>query len=137
VHDPTQPALNATAQAALYAELASGAETGWDYSSRWLTNITLIAGTAGLRTLNVKNMVPVDLNSILCEWVWFCLSARMLTRRLIDKNRVLMAQLYGKSNASAAARHTAAAAAIKAGVLDLFWNSTKVRCSILFARAER
>lgn len=54
----------------------------------------------------------------------------MLTRRLTDKNRVLMAQLYGKSNASAAARHTAAAAAIKAGVLDLFWNSTKVRCPI-------
>lgn len=53
--------------------------------------------------------------------------ALMLTR-CADKNRVLMAQLYGKANATAAARHTAAAAAIKAGVLDLFWNATKVRC---------
>ncbi|KAJ6554990.1 glycoside hydrolase family 37 protein [Mycena vulgaris] len=102
VHDPAQPVLNASQSAELYAELASGAETGWDYSSRWLTNIT-----AGLRSLNVKNTVPVDLNSILY------------------KNRVLMAELYG-SNKTAAARHTAAAAAIKAGVLDLFWNGTKL-----------
>ncbi|KAJ7480557.1 glycoside hydrolase family 37 protein [Mycena latifolia] len=103
VHDPTQAPLNASASAALYAELASGAETGWDYSSRWLTNTT-----AGLRSLNVKGIVPVDLNSILY------------------KSRVLMAQLYGTGNKTAAARHTAAAAAIKAGVLDLFWDAAKL-----------
>ncbi|KAJ7205259.1 trehalase [Mycena pura] len=103
VNDPTQAPLNASASAALYAELASGAETGWDYSSRWLTDVS-----AGLRSLNIKSMVPVDLNSILY------------------KNRVLMAQLYGASNRTAAARHTAAAAAIKAGVLDLCWNATKL-----------
>ncbi|KAJ7611950.1 trehalase [Mycena polygramma] len=103
VHDPTQPALNDSQAAALYAELASGAETGWDYSSRWLTN-----STGGLRALNVKGIVPVDLNSILY------------------KNRVLMAQLYGAGNKTAAARHTAAAAAIKTGVLDLFWDATKL-----------
>ncbi|KAJ7119784.1 Six-hairpin glycosidase-like protein [Mycena epipterygia] len=117
VHDPTQPTLNASQSAALYAELASGAETGWDYSSRWLTNPAVPnpnigvdggPGGAGLRALNVKGTVPVDLNSILY------------------KNRVLMAGLYGTHNASAAARHTAAAAAIKAGVLDLFWNATKL-----------
>ncbi|KAJ7505883.1 trehalase [Mycena galericulata] len=103
IHDPTQAVLNASQSASLYAELASGAETGWDYSSRWLTNIT-----AGLRSLNVKNMVPVDLNSILY------------------KNHVLLAGLYGSSNASAVSRHTAAAASIKEGVLDLFWNATKL-----------
>ncbi|KAJ7683028.1 Six-hairpin glycosidase-like protein [Mycena rosella] len=102
-HDPTLPALNASQRAALYAELASGAETGWDYSSRYLMD-----PTAGLRTLNVKSIVPVDLNSILY------------------KNRVLMAQLYGTRNNAAAARHTAAATALKAGVLDLFWNGTKL-----------
>ncbi|KAJ7786712.1 glycoside hydrolase family 37 protein [Mycena olivaceomarginata] len=78
VHDPAQPALNDSQAAALYAELASGAETG---------------------RLNVRGTVPVCLNSIF---------------------------LYGKANATAAARHTAAAAAIKAGVLDLFWNATKL-----------
>ncbi|KAJ7660450.1 Six-hairpin glycosidase-like protein [Mycena rosella] len=98
-----EPALNSTQSAALYAELASGAETGWDYSARWLTN-----SSAGLRALNVKQIVPVDLNSILY------------------KNRVLMAQLYGATNATAAARHAAAAAAIKAGVLDLFWDGSKL-----------
>ncbi|KAJ7366222.1 trehalase [Mycena albidolilacea] len=106
VHDPAQPALNDSQAAALYAELASGAETGWDYSARWLTGDAAL-GT-GLRRLNVRGTLPVDLNSILY------------------KNRVLMAQLYGKANATAAARHTAAAAAIKAGVLDLFWNATKL-----------
>ncbi|KAJ6584320.1 Six-hairpin glycosidase-like protein [Mycena capillaripes] len=103
VHDPTQPTLNASESAALYAELASGAETGWDYSARWLTDVSL-----GLRSLNVKGLVPVDLNSILY------------------KSRVLMAQLYGASNKTAAARHTAAAEAIKEGVLDLCWNATKL-----------
>ena len=36
-----------------------------------------------------------------------------------------MAGLYG-SNGTAAARHTAAAASLKAGILDLFWDSQKV-----------
>ncbi|KAF8194392.1 Six-hairpin glycosidase-like protein [Mycena galopus ATCC 62051] len=111
IHDPTQPALNATAQAALYAELASGAETGWDYSSRWLSPDASAAQLAAgdLRTLSVRGTVPVCLNSILY------------------KNRVLMAQLYGtQRNASAAARHTAAAALIKEGILDLHWNATKL-----------
>ncbi|KAJ6455467.1 trehalase [Mycena sanguinolenta] len=115
IHDPAQPVLNATAEANLYAELASGAETGWDYSSRWLASLlavnltaTQAANTLGLRALNVRGLVPVDLNSMLY------------------KNRILMAQLYGTSNASAVARHTAAAAAIKEGLLDLCWNATKL-----------
>ena len=40
-----------------------------------------------------------------------------------DKNHVIMAGFY--KNASAAT-HTAAAAALKAGILDLFWDSSKV-----------
>ena len=59
-------------KADIYAELATGAETGWDYSSRWeripfppggnLTN-----NTPGLRTLNIRSTIPVDLNAILCR----------------------------------------------------------------------
>ena len=57
----------------LYAELASGAETGWDYSSRWEKNPfpaggNLTNNTPGLRTLNVRSTIPVDLNAILCRW---------------------------------------------------------------------
>ena len=61
--------LTESERADLYAELASGAESGWDYSSRWEKNFNA-AGTdnqlPGLRTLNVRGTIPVDLNSILC-----------------------------------------------------------------------
>jgi len=56
----------------LYAELATGAETGWDYSSRW-ERIPFPAGgnltntNPGLRTLNIRSTIPVDLNAILCR----------------------------------------------------------------------
>ncbi|RUO96160.1 trehalase, partial [Jimgerdemannia flammicorona] len=61
--------LNATAQAELYADLATGAETGWDYSSRWISEE--VVASAGqddqrlLRGLRTRQIVPVDLNSIL------------------------------------------------------------------------
>jgi len=99
------PALNDTQKASLYAELASGAESGWDYSSRWLSAAN---ANQGLLALNVRNTVGVDLNSILY------------------KNHVLMASFYGTSNSSAAARHNAAAESLREGILDLFWDSQKV-----------
>lgn len=59
--------LNDTEKAQLYANLASGAESGWDYSSRWLTNpADAVSDTFfPLRSLNTVNILPVDLNSIL------------------------------------------------------------------------
>lgn len=50
-----------------YRNLASGAESGWDYSSRFLRRPRDAAEdvTFPLRSLNVVNIVPVDLNSIL------------------------------------------------------------------------
>lgn len=63
-------ALTEDERAELYSELASGAETGWDYTARYMrlpgaggTNNTNVA----LRSLNVKGTLPIDLNSILCE----------------------------------------------------------------------
>lgn len=62
-----QPPFNLTQQADIYAELASGAESGWDYTSRWtkepLGNIT--DNSVPLRTLNVRSIIPVDLTSLL------------------------------------------------------------------------
>ncbi|PPQ78725.1 hypothetical protein CVT25_010728 [Psilocybe cyanescens] len=105
-NDPTvTPALNGTEKAALYAELASGAEAGWDYTMRWYSTPN---ATNGLRSLNVRNTVGVDLNSILY------------------KNHVLLAGLYGSSNQTASSRHTAAAASLKTAILDLFWDSKKL-----------
>ncbi|KAI8051017.1 glycoside hydrolase [Syncephalis plumigaleata] len=42
-----------------FANMASGAESGWDYSSRWL------ADGKTLPTINTNQIVPVELNSLL------------------------------------------------------------------------
>lgn len=99
------PALNESQRSSLYAELASGAETGWDYTSRWFSNPA--PGNADLKELNVRNTIPVDLNSILY------------------RNHIIMEQLYS-NNETAAVRHRNKAASIREGVLDLLWNSTKM-----------
>ena len=66
-NDPSvQPALNDSQKADLYAELASGGETGWDFSMRWFTGSLSTLG--GLLSLNVRNVVGPDLNAILCEY---------------------------------------------------------------------
>ena len=59
--------LNDSQQAALYADLASAAETGWDFSSRWIANPVDSARDVyfPLRSVNTNNIVPVCLNSIL------------------------------------------------------------------------
>lgn len=90
-NDPTLSTLNGSQRAELYSELASGAESGlvilldigfrgltdcrsflgWDYSTRFIS-LPLAGGSnntaPALRSLNIKNHIPVDLNSILC---WF------------------------------------------------------------------
>lgn len=48
----------------LYVELKSGAESGWDYSTRWFVNNNTNKGT--MMDVNVTSIVPVDLNSLLC-----------------------------------------------------------------------
>ncbi|KAG2114181.1 glycoside hydrolase family 37 protein [Suillus discolor] len=107
VHDPTLSTPLTDDQAAeLYSELASGAETGWDYSSRFEAIPQL--GNPGLRSLNVKNNIPICLNSILY------------------KARVLLAKLYGTSNATASSNHLQVATGIREGILDLLWDPAKL-----------
>lgn len=60
---------SAAEKARLYADIAAGAETGWDYSSRW-TKAKYPAPDQTenyemLRTINTANIVPIDLNSLL------------------------------------------------------------------------
>lgn len=45
--------------AEVYKDLRAGAESGWDYSSRWLDD------PARLETIRTTQIVPVDLNSLL------------------------------------------------------------------------
>lgn len=44
---------------ALYTNIRAAAESGWDFSSRWMRD------TTDLRTLETTELVPVDLNSLL------------------------------------------------------------------------
>ncbi|KAG6889631.1 hypothetical protein C0992_004522 [Termitomyces sp. T32_za158] len=89
--------LNDTQKADLYAELASGAETGWDFTVRWFAP-TGDGSNGGLRNLNVRNTIPIDLNSILCE----------------------------DNDNEAASSHRESAAALHAAVLDLLWDPMKL-----------
>lgn len=43
-----------------YQNIASAAESGWDFSSRWF------ADRMNMSTINTLNIVQIDLNSILC-----------------------------------------------------------------------
>lgn len=54
-----------TARFQLYNNLASGAESGWDFSSRWLATEGPFAQQ--LASIRTRSIVPVDLNAILCS----------------------------------------------------------------------
>ncbi|CAO3677099.1 unnamed protein product [Umbelopsis vinacea] len=60
---------NETQIESLYADLATGAETGWDYCARWTRSKTAASNDPNsyqiLRTLNTRNVVPIDLNALL------------------------------------------------------------------------
>ncbi|KAI5459802.1 trehalase-like protein [Mariannaea sp. PMI_226] len=66
VYPQTKP-LNESEKEKLYANLASGAESGLDYTARWLErpNDAALDVYFPLRSLNVMGTIPVDLNSIL------------------------------------------------------------------------
>jgi alpha,alpha-trehalase len=86
-------------RARIFTEVAAGAESGWDFSSRWFSdrhNISRIATT---------NIIPVDLNAILCR------VERTLAHLLARVNRTLGAAVYQK-RAEARAR----------AMMELMWS---------------
>lgn len=106
-NDPTYgtPLTQQEAEA-LYGELASGAESGWDFTARF--EMVPQYGDPGLRTYNIRNTIPVCLNSILY------------------RAHTLLAELYGDSNSTAATTHRQTAANIRAAILDLMWDAGKL-----------
>ena len=50
----------------LYADLKSGAESGWDFSSRWIVDENGTAN-ANLTSLQTRRIFPVKLNTFLCQ----------------------------------------------------------------------
>ncbi|KAL2270867.1 hypothetical protein VTJ83DRAFT_238 [Remersonia thermophila] len=106
---PVKNPLNETEIANVYANLASGAESGWDYSSRWLRTPNDAANDVyfPLRSIDVTSLVPVDLNAILYQ------------------NEVIIAELLEKTgNSSGAATFVAAAQKRSEAMFDLMWNAT-------------
>lgn len=53
--------IPAGSREALWAELKAGAESGWDFSSRWLRD------PGSLSSIRTSKFVPVDLNAFLCQ----------------------------------------------------------------------
>lgn len=53
----------------LFSDLATGAETGWDYTSRWTRFKSPVENDPSayhlLRSLNTRNIIPVELNALL------------------------------------------------------------------------
>ena len=77
MHDPTLTTPLTDEQAdELYSELASGAESGWDFTARF--EAVPQFGNPGLRTYNIKNTIPVCLNSILCACLSWLLHASLI-----------------------------------------------------------
>ncbi|KAF4807695.1 Trehalase [Colletotrichum siamense] len=106
---PEMQPLNESEKATLYRNLASGAESGWDYTSRWLARPEDAAKDIyfPLRSLNVIGTVPVGLNAIL---YW---------------NEVTIASLLNSTNnATGAAAWKQLASNRSQAMYDLMWNST-------------
>ncbi|CAG8639059.1 17646_t:CDS:2, partial [Cetraspora pellucida] len=64
--------FNSTVKQGLYSDIATAAESGWDFSSRWARNPHIKPPTNSssnnyeiLRTLNTRAVIPIELNSIL------------------------------------------------------------------------
>lgn len=106
---PEVKPLNESEKALLYQNLASGAESGWDYSSRWLKNPSDAVRDVyfPLRSLNTIQIVPVDLNSILYG------------------NEVAIAGFLNQTgNATAAQQYLNRAAQRSRAMYNLMWNET-------------
>ncbi|KAM3402747.1 hypothetical protein ACQJBY_006515 [Aegilops geniculata] len=93
--------LNSTAdKEKLYHQIASAAESGWDFSSRWMSNST------DMTTLVTTFVIPVDLNTFICK---------------MERDIAVFAELIGEKataelfSQASKARHTA--------IESLLWNS--------------
>ncbi|KAL7813907.1 glycoside hydrolase family 37 protein [Trichoderma aethiopicum] len=106
---PETKHLNESQMEELYANLATGAESGHDYTARWLADPSDAMRDVyfPLRSLNNKEIVPVDLNAILYG------------------NELAIAQFYNQTgNATAARRWSELAANRSASIQAVFWNET-------------
>lgn len=70
----------------VYRNLRAGAESGWDFSSRWLSKVD---GKFSLATIHTTDIIPVDLNALLYNLEKTIAKAAMLAGQK-DKSRVYL-----------------------------------------------
>ncbi len=87
-----------------YRDLRAGAESGWDFSSRWLRDPQALA------TIHTTDIVPVDLNSLL--WA--------MERRIAERCRAA-------SDAACATQFTGLSAKRKTAIDRYLWQATTTR----------
>lgn len=76
----------------LYLHLRAGAESGWDFSSRWLME------PDDLRTIHTADIIPVDLNSLLYQLeMTIAESYQILRQTLLVKRFQKMAERRARS----------------------------------------
>ena len=87
-------------QSDFYSDIASAAESGWDFSSRWFER-----GSSNLSSIRTRKILPVDLNAIMCQ------------------NELTLHHLYAAVGDSARAQHFLHALEERQSSFDnLFWN---------------
>jgi alpha,alpha-trehalase len=90
-------------RAALYRNIRAAAESGWDFSSRWMRD------PSDLRTLETTELVPVDLNSLLYH---------------AERTIAALRRVRGKTgDAAVAARYDAAAESRRRALLAASYDS--------------
>jgi alpha,alpha-trehalase len=87
-----------------YRNARASAESGWDFSSRWMRD------PKDLRTLETTELIPIDLNSLLYH-----------AERTIAALRAFRRQ---PGDSAVAAQFTKAAAARRQALLDIAWDIT-------------
>ncbi|XP_008799558.1 probable trehalase [Phoenix dactylifera] len=83
-----------------YRQVASTAESGWDFSSRWMSN------SSDLTTLATTSIIPVDLNAFIYK---------------MELDIAFFAKLIGDNSTSE--KFLAASKARQAAIKSIFWNS--------------
>ncbi|KAL4570632.1 hypothetical protein LXL04_026291 [Taraxacum kok-saghyz] len=94
--------LNDCEKEKLYREIASTAETGWDFSTRWMKN------TSDLTTLSTTMILPVDLNTFILK---------------MELDISFLAKVVGES--SHVLHFNEASKARKKAMDAIFWNEEK------------
>jgi alpha,alpha-trehalase len=56
----------------VWSDIASAAETGWDFSSRWFSHNATHINRYQIKSIKTWQIVPVDLNAFMC------MNARMM-----------------------------------------------------------